>query len=78
MKFGDDINLFGIKKNIWKQFENFSQFWNEKCKKTKEKTCGKISWNFWILNDGKWVEERVEKLSSISPQKWHHLSIKKV
>ena len=37
MKFGDGINLFGVKKNFLKQFGNFSTFQSENWKKNQEK-----------------------------------------
>ena len=38
MKFEVGRNLFGIKKNFWKQYDNFSEFQGEKLEEKLRKT----------------------------------------
>ena len=37
MKFGVGRDLFEIKKNFWKQYKNFNEFWSGKSRKNWKK-----------------------------------------
>ena len=69
MKFVNDRNFFGIKKNFWKQFGNLVNF-GVKIKGKIEGKCEIKFWNFRLKIGSEMDGEEVKKKkSTINPQK---------